>query len=158
MNRQLRIGMSAGGLVVAMALAPTATAWAGGSHITHSKHKATAKCPSAPTLNAARAGTFGAPISQKGYEKGWLLCNYSSKGMAGALTVSLYPAGYPLREVSANSAGATKAIHGIGNGASYYNTDVYVQRNSAPSFSVIDQSGTLTLRQTESLAKAIANS
>jgi hypothetical protein len=69
--------------------------------------------------------------------------------------VSLYTTDYPLREVSANSAGPTTKISGIGNAASYEGTIVFVQRDSAPSFSVIDQTSDLTLSQTEAEAKAI---
>jgi hypothetical protein len=87
-------------------------------------------------------------------EKGWVVCQYSSQGEV-ALLVSLYTTDYPLREVSANAAGPTTKISGIGNAASYEGTIVFVQRDSAPSFSVIDQTSDLTLSQTEAEAKAI---
>jgi len=72
-----------------------------------------------------------------------------------SLQISLYTTGYSLREVSANAAGPTTKVSGIGNAASHFGTIVYVQRNSAPSFSVIDEISDLTLSQTEGIAKAI---
>jgi hypothetical protein len=159
-NHRLRVGLGAGGLAVAVALAPMGSAWAG-SHKHHKKHHkakaaatGVAACPSASSLSAAAATTYSSPTTEQAAEKGWVVCEYSSNGEP-ALQISLYTTGFPLREVSANSAGATTKINGIGNAASHFGTIVFVQRNSAPSFSVIDDSGNLTLSQTEAVAKAI---
>jgi hypothetical protein len=156
-NRKLLVGASTVGIVVAAALAPVAPAWAG-SHKPHHKSKATvtgvAECPSAASLNTAAGTTYTGPTTEKAYEKSWVVCDYSAQGEV-ALTVSMYTKDFPLREVSANAAGPTTKVSGIGNAASYSNTIVFVQRDSAPSFSVIDQSGDLTLSQTEAMAKAI---
>ena len=161
-NHRTQVGLGAGVLAVAMALAPMGSAWAGSHKSHHKKHKAkaaltgVAACPSAASLSAAAATTYTAPTTEQAAEKGWVVCQYSSNGEI-ALLVSLYTTGFPLREVSANSSGATTAVHGIGNAASHFGTIVFVQRNSAPSFSVIDESGNLTLSQTEAMAKAIVS-
>lgn len=147
------------GVAVAMALVPVAPAWAGlakSSHKSHTKAKAktaSATCPSASVLGPPAATTYSAP-TQPGYDKGWVVCNYDTNG-EDSLQISLYTTGYSLREVSANAAGPTSKVSGIGNAASHFGTIVYVQRNSAPSFSVIDEGGDLTLGQTEGIAKAI---
>ena len=157
-NRKLFVRAGALGIAVTAALAPVVPAWAG-SHKSHHKAKSTvtgiAECPSAASLSAAAGTTYTGPTTEQAAEKGWVVCDYSAQGEV-ALLVSLYTKGFPLREVSANSAGPTTKISGIGNGASYSNTDVFVQRNSAPSFSVIDQTADLTLAQTKAMAKAIA--
>jgi hypothetical protein len=158
-NHQFKVGICAVGIAFAAAITPLGPAWAS-SHKSHhkAKSKATvtgvAACPSAATLSAAASITYTGPTTEQAAEKGWVVCQYSSQGEI-ALLVSLYTTGFPLREVSANSAGPTTKIPGIGNAASYSNTDVFVQRDSAPSFSVIDQTADLTLSQTEAEAKAI---
>jgi len=161
-KHRLSAGMGIGGLALAMALVPTGSAWAG-SHKSHRKtgHKAkaltgVAACPSAASLSTAAGTIYSAPTTEQAAEKGWVVCQYSSQGEI-ALLVSLYTTDFPLREVSANAAGPTTKIHGIGNAASSFGTIVFVQRDSAPSFSVIDQSGNLTLKQTEAMAKAIVS-
>jgi len=164
-NQRLKVGLCASGIAIAGVLVPGGPAWASthkshhtSHHTSKSKEKATttgaASCPSAATLSAAANITYTGPTTVPAAEKGWVVCQYSSQGEV-ALLVSLYTKGFPLKEVSANSAGPTTKISGLGNGASYSNTDVYVQRDSAPSFSVIDQTSDLTLKQTEAEAKAI---
>ncbi len=161
-NQQVKLTVGVAGLAVAMALVPTAPAWAGlakSSHKSHTKAKAKTKtasatCPSASVLSTPAATTYSAPTSQPGYDKGWVVCNYDTNG-EDSLQISLYPTGYPLREVSGTAAGPTTKVSGIGNAASHLGTIVCVQRNSAPSFSVIDEGGNLTLGQTEAIAKAI---
>ena len=69
--------------------------------------------------------------------------------------MSLYTTGDSLKSISSDVPAATTKISGLGNAAAHYGTEVYVQRNSAPSFSVIDSSGNLALSQTEAEAKAI---
>jgi hypothetical protein len=113
-----------------------------------------AACPSAASLSAAAGVTYAAPTTEQAAEKDWVVCDYDSQGEV-ALLVSLYTTGYPLREVSGTAAGPTTKVSGIGNAASHFGTIVYVQRNSARSFSVIDESGNLELSQTEAMAKAI---
>jgi hypothetical protein len=159
-NEKVKLTVGVVGVAVAMALVPVAPAWAGlakSSHKSHTKAKAktaSATCPSASVLGPPAATTYSAPTSQPGYDKGWVVCNYDTNG-EDSLQISLYTTGYSLREVSANAAGPTSKVSGIGNAASHFGTIVYVQRNSAPSFSVIDEGGDLTLSQTEGIAKAI---
>jgi hypothetical protein len=69
--------------------------------------------------------------------------------------VSLYTTDDSLRSISSNAAATPKKLSGIGNAASHFGTIVFVQRDSEPSFSVIDESGNLSLTQTEAIAKAI---
>jgi hypothetical protein len=168
-NQQVKLTVGVAGIAVAMALVPAAPAWAGlakssqkshSNHRSHSKKKGktkaeTASCPAASELAAAAGTTYTEVASQPGFDKGWVVCNYDTSG-EDSLEVSLYTTGFPLREVSGNAAGPTTKVSGIGNGASHFGTIVYVQRNSAPSFSVIDESGNLTLSQTEAIAKTIA--
>jgi hypothetical protein len=71
------------------------------------------------------------------------------------LVVSLYTTDDSLRSISSNAAATPKKVAGIGDAASHEGTIGWVQRDSAPSFSVIDESGDLTLSQTEAKAKAI---
>lgn len=159
-HQPVKLTIEVAGVAVAMALMPVAPAWAGlakSSHKSHTKAKAktaSATCPSASVLGPPAATTYSAPTSQPGYDKGWVVCNYDTNG-EDSLQISLYTTGYSLREVSANAAGPTSKVSGIGNAASHFGTIVYVQRNSAPSFSVIDEGGDLTLGQTEGIAKAI---
>jgi hypothetical protein len=159
---KIKIGVVAIGL--ALALAPAAPAWAG-SHKTkahHKKHHAkhTVKsssaliCPSAAALGTAGGTTYTAPQSQPGGNPGTIVCQYSAGGEV-ALLVSLYPKGTSLREISANVPAATKKISGLGNSASHFGTEVYVANSSSPSFSVIDQTGSLTLAQVEAEARAV---
>jgi len=156
-KRHATMGFGAVGVAAALALAPSASAWAS-SHKSHHKAKSTttgaASCPSAASLSAAGGTDYTGPTTVPAAEKGWVVCQYSSQGEV-ALLVSLYTTDYPLREVSANAAGPTTKISGIGNAAPYEGTIVFVQRDSAPSFSVIDQTSDLTLSQTEAEAKAI---
>jgi hypothetical protein len=157
---QIRLTAGVAGVALAMALVPMAPAWAGlakSSHKSHTKAKAktaAATCPSASELSTPAGVTYSAPTSQPGFDKGWVVCNYDTNG-EDSLQVSLYTTDYPLREVSGNAAGPTTKVSGIGNAASRFGTIVYVERNSAPSFSVIDEGGDLTLSQTEGIAKAI---
>jgi hypothetical protein len=156
-DRKLLVGVGMVGIAAVAALVPVAPAWA--SAKTH--HKATAAtgvaaCPSAASLSTASGVTYTAPTTEKAAEKGWVVCQYNNSQGEIALLVSLYTKDFPLREVSANSPAATTKVSGIGNAASHFGTIVFVQRDSAPSFSVIDQSGDLTLKQTEAEAKAIA--
>lgn len=160
-NHRMKVGIGVVGITVAMALAPVAPAWAG-SHKPQHKSKPKAKtaatgvaaCPSTAILSAAAGVTYTGPTTEQAAEKGWVVCDYSVQSEI-ALTVSLYTKDLPLRQVSANAAGPTTKISGIGNAASHEGTIVFVQRDSAPSFSVIDQSGNLELSQTEAEAKAI---
>jgi hypothetical protein len=160
-NQQVRVAVGVAGIAIAMALVPAAPAWAGLAKSSHkSSHKTKAKaaaatCPSAAELSTPAGVSYSAAASQPGFDKGWVVCNYDTNG-EDSLMVSLYTTGYPLREVSGNAAGPTTKVSGIGNGASHFGSIVYVQRNSAPSFSVIDEGGDLTLSQTEGIAKAIA--
>ena len=160
-NQQVKLSVGVAGLAVAIALVPAVPAWAGlakSSHKSHTKPKAktaSATCPSASVLGAPAATTYSAPTSQPGFDKGWVVCNYDANG-EDSLQISLYTTGFPLREVSGNAAGPTTKVSGIGNGASHFGTIVYVHRNSAPSFSVIDEGGNLALSQTEAIAKTIA--
>jgi hypothetical protein len=157
----VRTGIGVAGVAVVLSLAGTGPAWAG-SHKHKSHHKAgaavaatgVAACPSAASLSAAAGVTYAAPTTEQAAEKGWVVCDYDSQGEV-ALLVSLYTTGYPLKEVSSTAAGPTTKVSGIGNAASHFGTIVYVQRNSARSFSVIDESGNLELSQTEAMAKAI---
>jgi hypothetical protein len=157
-DRKLLVGMGTAGIVAAMALAPTAPAWAKAKPKAPPKVAATtgvAACPSAASLSAASGVTYTDPTTEKAAEKGWVVCQYNNSQGEIALLVSLYTKDFPLREVSANAPAATTKVKGIGNAASHFGTLVFVQRDSAPSFSVIDQSGDLTLQQTEAEAKAI---
>jgi hypothetical protein len=162
MNRhQLKVGIGAVGITIAVALVPAGTSWAH-SHKSHHKSHHTSKsttagaasCPTAATLSAAASTTYTGPTTQKAAEKGWVVCEYSSQSQI-ALLVSLYTTNDSLRSISANAPAATTKISGLGNAASHYGTDVFVQRDSAPSFSVIDQTSDLTLSQTKAMAKAI---
>jgi hypothetical protein len=159
-NQQVKLAIGIAGIAVAIALVPAIPASAGlakSSHKSHTKTKAkaaAATCPSPAELSTPAGVTYTAAASQPGFDKGWLVCNYDTNG-EDSLLVSLYTTGYPLREVSGNAAGPTTKVSGIGNAASHFGTIVYVQRNSAPSFSVIDEGGDLTLSQTEGIAKAI---
>jgi hypothetical protein len=158
-HHRLKVGIGAVGIAVAVALVPVGPAWAS-SHKTHHKSKSktntasAATCPSAGTLGAAAGTTYTGPTTQAGFEKGWVVCQYNSQGQI-ALLVSLYKKGDSLKSISSNVPAATTKISGLGNAAAHYGTEVYVQRDSAPSFSVIDQLGELTLSQTEAEAKAI---
>jgi hypothetical protein len=159
-SRQLKLGFSVVGIAVAVAVVPSGTSWASlqKSHTSHHKSKAkssgAASCPSAATLSPAASTTYTGPTTEKAAEKGWVVCDYSVKGEI-SLEVSLYTTNDSLRSISSNAAATPKKISGIGNAASHEGTIVWVQRHSAPSFSVIDQSGNLTLSQTEAIAKAI---
>ena len=170
-NRPLRLGLGAPGaafvfafavaVAVAVVVVPAGTSWAGiakAHHKAHHKAKAkttgAANCPSAAVLSAAASTTYASPTTEQAAEKGWVVCDYSVQGEI-ALTVSLYATGDSLRLISSNASATPKKLSGIGNAASHEGTIVWVQRNSAPSFSVIDQSGSLTLSQTEAIAKAI---
>jgi hypothetical protein len=159
-TRRLRLGCSAVGIAVAVAVVPAGTSWAGllkAHHTSHHKAKAKtglASCPSAAALGTAAGTTYTGPTTEQAAEKDWVICDYSAQGEV-SLMVSLYTTGDSLRSISSNAAAAPKKLSGIGNGASHEGTIVWVQRNSAPSFSVIDQSGNLTLSQTEAVAKAI---
>ena len=164
LHHQLKVKVGVVALGVAMALAPGGAAWAS-SHKTkshhkahHKKHKAASSssmaCPSATALSSAGGTTYSTPVSQPGANAGVVVCQYSSGGQI-ALLISLYPSGTSLREISANVPVATTPISGLGNSASHYGTEVYVARSSAPSFSVIDQTGSLTLAQVEAEAKVV---
>jgi hypothetical protein len=159
-KQQVKLTAGVAGTALALALVPAAPAWAGlakSSHKSHTKAKAktaSATCPSASELSTPAGVTYTAAPSQPGFDKGWVVCNYDTNG-EDSLQISLYTSGYSLREVSGNAAGPTTKVPGIGNAASHFGTIVYVQRNLAPSFSVIDEGGDLTLSQTEGIAKAI---
>ncbi|HEY1832151.1 MAG TPA: hypothetical protein VGG38_18090 [Acidimicrobiales bacterium] len=160
-NRRLSLGISAVGIAIAVAFVPAGTSWAS-SHKTHQKshHKAKAKttgvasCPSASVVGTPAGTTYTGPTTEQAAEKGWIVCDYSAQGQI-SLTVSLYTIDDSLRSISSNAAATPKKVSGIGNAASHYGTIVFVQRDSAPSFSVIDDSGNLTLSQTEAIAKTI---
>jgi hypothetical protein len=159
-NRHLRLGFSAVGIAIAVAVVPTGASWAGllkSHHTSHHKAKAktgVASCPSAAALGTAAGTPYTGPTTEAAAEKGWVVCDYTHQGEI-SLTVSLYTTGDSLRSISSNAAATPKKLSRIGDGASHEGTIVWVQRNDAPSFSVIDQSGTLTLSQTEAVAKAI---
>jgi hypothetical protein len=162
-NHRRKVGFGAVGAAIAMALVPAGTSSAS-SHKSHHKshHKSTAggaaSCPSPTTLGTAAGTTFTGPTTEKAAEKGWVVCDYSTKGEV-SLLVSLYTTDDSLRSISSNAPAATTKISGLGNAASHFGTIVFVQRDSAPSFSVIDESGgNLTLHQTEAIAKAIVAS
>jgi hypothetical protein len=161
MSRQLKLWLSVVGIATAVAVLPAGTSWAGVQNSHHTAgHKAKAKtagvaaCPSASTLSTAASTTYTGPTTEKAAEKGWVICDYSAQGEE-AVMVSLYTTDDSLRSISSNAATAPKKVPGIGNAASHEGTIVWVQRDSAPSFSVIDESGNLTLSQTEAIAKAI---
>jgi hypothetical protein len=160
-TRQLKLGVAVVGIAVAAAVVPAGASWAGLQKAHHaSHHKAKAKttggtgCPPASVLGPAAGTTYSGPTTEKAAEKGWIVCDHSAQGEI-SLQVSLYTTADSLRSISSNASAAPKKIAGIGNAASHEGTIVWVQRNSAPSFSVIDQSGNLTLIQTEAIAKAI---
>jgi hypothetical protein len=170
-NRRLKLWFGAPGFALAAAVAvvvavgaavvPAGTSWAGlakahpkAHHKAKAKTTGAASCPSAATLSTAAGTTYASPTTEQAAEKGWVVCDYSVQGEI-ALTVSLYATGDSLRLISSNASATPKKLSGIGNAASHEGTIVWVQRNSAPSFSVIDQSGNLTLSQTEAIAKAI---
>ena len=160
-NRQLKLGFSAVGIAIAVVVVPAGTSWAGlqkSHHTSHHKAKAKtdglASCPSAAVLGTAASTTYAGPTTEKAAEKGWVVCQYSAQGEI-SLLVSLYTTDDSLRSISSNAAATPKKVSGIGNAASHYGTIVFVQRDSAPSFSVIDESSDLTLSQTEAIAKAI---
>jgi hypothetical protein len=159
-NRLIKLGFGAMGLALAVVAVPAGTSWAGvlkSHHTAHHKAKAktgVASCPAAATLGTAAGTAYTGPTTEAAAEKGWVICNYNAQGEI-SLMVSLYTTDDSLRSISSNAAAAPKKISGIGNGASHEGTIVWVQRDSAPSFSVIDQSGNLTLSQTEAIAKAI---
>jgi hypothetical protein len=159
-NSQLKLGVSAVGIAVAVALVPTGTSWAALQKSHHSSHHAKTKtagiasCPSAATIGNAAGTTYTGPTTEQAAEKGWVICDYNAQG-ENAVMLSLYGKGDSLRLISANASATPKKLSGIGNAASHEGTIVWVQRNSAPSFSVIDESGNLTLSQTEAIAKAI---
>jgi hypothetical protein len=151
-GHRLQVGIA--GAVLVVAVLPAGPAWAS------SRHKAKVEvaaggCPPAAMLSAAAHTTFTGPQIQPGYEKGWTVCNYSTQGQ-DSLLVSLYEKGTPLSTVSANASYAPTRISGIGSRASRLGTIIYVQQDSARSFSVIDESGgNLSLKQTEAIARAI---
>jgi hypothetical protein len=164
---QLKRGFSVIGIGLAVAVAPAGTAWATSHHKsttkphTAKKPKKSAKavsgvaaCPSAALLGSAVSSTYTGPTTEQAAEKGWVVCDYSAQGEI-AVTVSLYTVDDPLTQVSANAAAKPKKLSGIGNAASHFGTIVFVQQDSERSFSVIDDSGNLTLSQTEAIAKAI---
>ena len=136
------------------ASAPATSASSSGSPSSTKVTTTAGNCPSAAALGAAAGVTYTAPHSTPGYQAGWVACQYN-QGSQVALLVSLYPSGTSLQTVSTNAAGSTTPVSGIGDSASYYDTLVYVSRSSAPSFSVSDETGTLTLAQVESVARAI---
>jgi hypothetical protein len=111
-------------------------------------------CPSATSLGAAAGVTYATPTSQAGAEAGWVVCSYNSQGTI-SLLLSLYPDGTPLSTVDANAAATPTPLSGFGSAASTFGTIVYVEQASAPSFSVIDESGNLTVTQTEAIASAV---
>jgi hypothetical protein len=156
-NRRLKLGFGVAGVALAVAVVPAGTSWAG-SHKTHHKAKAkttgVASCPSAAAVGTAASTTYTGPTTEQAAEKGWVICDYSAQGEV-AVMVSLYTTNDSLRSISSNASAAPTKVAGIGNGASHEGTIVWVQRKSAPSFSVIDESGNLTLSQTEAIAKAI---
>jgi hypothetical protein len=49
----------------------------------------------------------------------------------------------------------TTPLSGLGSSAAHYGTEVYVANTSAPSFSVVDQSGSMSLTQVEAIARAV---
>jgi hypothetical protein len=110
-------------------------------------------CASAATLGAAAGTTYTGPTSQPGGNAGTIVCEYQANGST-ALLVSLYPSGTSLQTISSTAASYTTPISGLGGSASYYGTEVYVSNSSSPSFSVIDQTGDLTLSQVEAVAQA----
>ena len=161
-HHQLKIRVGVVGLGVALALAPAAPAFAG-LHKAKSHHKAKKKkvassssktCPTTALLSTASGTTYTDLQSMPGAEKGWTVCQYNADGSI-ALLVSLYPSGTSLKSITANVPVTPKKLSGIGNAAAHYGNEVYVSQKSAPSFSVIDQSGDLTLTQVEAEAKAI---
>jgi hypothetical protein len=158
-NRKLSIGAGTLGIAVAAALAPVAPAWAG-SH-KHHKTKATAtatgvaECPSAASLSTAASVTYTGPTTEQAAEKDWVVCEYCTQQDGVSLLVSTYTKGFPLRGGQWHRRRPNHQDLGIGNAASHFGNIVYVQRNSAPSFSVIDQTGNLTLSQVEAEAKSI---
>jgi hypothetical protein len=170
-SRQLKLGLSTVGLAVAVAILPAAVSGASSHHKTHhtSKKKShtttttkkaasgVAACPSPSILSTPAGVTYASPTTEQAGEPGWIVCDYTSQGEI-SLTVSLYDQGESLRTISSTAAATPVKVSGIGNAASHFGTIVYVQRNSARSFSVIDDSGNLTLSQTEAIAKAIAAS
>jgi hypothetical protein len=111
-------------------------------------------CPAAAGLGTAGGTTYTGPQSQPGGNPGTVVCQYSSNGSV-ALLVSLYPTGTSLQTITANVPAATTALAGLGTAAAAYGTEVYVARSSAPSFSVIDQTGSLTLSQVEAEARVV---
>ena len=113
-------------------------------------------CPSAALLSTAGGTTYSAPVEAKGANPNSFVCTYDTSGEV-SLLVSLYEPGQKLSFVDANAAGPVTKISGIGNAAAHFGTIVFVQLDSARSFSVIDQTGSLTLSQTEAEAKAIVN-
>jgi hypothetical protein len=160
-SRQLKLGFSVVGIAMAVAVVPAGTSWAGlqkSHHTSHHKAKAktagVASCPSASIVSTAASTTYTGPTTEKAAEKGWVICDYSAQREI-AVMVSLYTTNDSLRSISSNAAATPKRVSGIGNAASHEGTIVWVQRDSAPSFSVIDESGDLTLSQTEAIAKAI---
>jgi hypothetical protein len=159
-KRLLKVGFGAVGVAVAVAVVPAGTSWGvvlKSHHTSHHKVKAktgVAACPPAVAVGTAAGTTYTGPTTEQAAEKGWVVCDYDAQG-EDALMVSLYTTDDSLRSISSNAAAAPKKISGIGNAASHEGTIVWVQRDSAPSFSVIDESGNLTLTQTEAVAKAI---
>jgi mRNA-degrading endonuclease toxin of MazEF toxin-antitoxin module len=91
-----------------------------------------------------------------GGNPGTVVCKYSSNSQVAVL-VSLYPSGTSLQTITA-IVPATTSISGLGNSAAYYGTEVYVSNSSSPTFSVIDQTGNLSLSQVEAMAHAILGS
>ena len=157
MNRRLRLGLGVTGMALAIAVVPAGTSWAA-SHKAHHKTKAKAtglaSCPSAAVVGTAAGTTYTGPTTEQAAEKGWVICDYNAQG-ENAVMVSLYTTNDSLRSISSNASAAPTKLSGIGNAASHEGTIVWVQRKSAPSFSVIDESGNLSLSQTEAVAKAI---
>ena len=141
-NRKAKLGFSAVGIAIAVAVVPAGASWAGSlksHHTAKAKTAGVTSCPPAAVLATAASTTYTGPTTEKAANKGWVVCQYSAHGEI-ALLVSLYPTDDSLRSISSNAAATPKKVSGIGNAASHYGTIVFVQRDSAPSLSVIDES------------------
>jgi hypothetical protein len=85
-NRRLKLGFSAVGIAIAVAVLPAGASWAGlqkSHHTSHHKAKTkttgVASCPSAAVLGTAASATYTGPTTEKAAEKGWVVCEYRSK-------------------------------------------------------------------------------
>jgi hypothetical protein len=113
-------------------------------------------CPSAATVSTA-AGVTYAKLQVTAPSAGFPQTSCAYSGTNQALEVGLYPAGTTLGSLTSVATGTLTPVPGLGSQADSTTTPdsaVYVYRSSG-TYSVVDQSSSLSVSQVEAVAKAI---